>query len=92
MTQPRTRADRDAVTIEIGYALLSAAVAGALVFGAVAGPTFMFTMGYAVERGLLLAGAAAGVLVFVVRVVTVLWRFGRRAAQPSQPGRTSPDS
>lgn len=92
MGQRRTQADRDAVTIEIGYALLSAAVAGALVFGAVAGPTLMFTMGHAVERGLLVAGAAAGVLVFVVRVVTVLWRFRRGAGQPSQPGRTSPDS
>ena len=88
----RTQADRDAVTIEIGYALLSAAVAGALVFGAVAGPKLMFTMGYAAERGLLVAGAAAGVLVFVVRVATVLWRFGRGTVQPSQPGRTSPDS
>jgi hypothetical protein len=88
----RTQADRDAVTIEIGYALLSAAVAGALVFGAVAGPKLMFTMGYAVERGLLVAGATAGALVFVVRVATVLWRFGRGTARPSRPGRASPDS
>lgn len=88
----RTQAGRDALTIEIGYALLSAAVAGALVFGAVAGPKLLFTMGYGVERGLLIAGAAAGTLVFVLRVASVLWRFGRTADQPSQPGRTRPDS
>ncbi|GGW36864.1 DUF6332 family protein [Streptomyces xantholiticus] len=88
----RTQADRDAVTIEIGYALLSAAVAGALVFGAVAGPKLMFALPYAFERGLLVAGASAGAVVFVLRVVAVLWRFGGGADQPSQPGRTRPDS
>ncbi|MEW2632899.1 DUF6332 family protein [Streptomyces sp. NPDC048389] len=88
----RTQADRDAVTIEISYALISAAVAAALVFGAVAGPKLMFTMGYAVERGLLIAGTAAGALVFVLRVATVLWRFGRGAARPGRPGHTSPGS
>ncbi|MFF3290503.1 DUF6332 family protein [Streptomyces sp. NPDC003023] len=88
----RTQDDRDAVTVEIGYALISAAVAGALVFGAVAGPKLMFAMPYALERGLLVAGVATGTVVFVLRVVAVLWRFGRGAAQPSQPGRTRPDS
>lgn len=88
----RTQADRDAVTVEIGYALLSGAVAGALTFGALAGPKLMFTMPYGIERGLLVAGASLGTVVLVVRVVTVLWRFGRDRGQPSQPGRTRPDS
>ncbi|MGW4032382.1 DUF6332 family protein [Streptomyces sp. NPDC004838] len=94
----RTQADRDAVTVEIGYALASAVFVAAVAFGVVAGPKLMFTMPYAVERGLLLAGCAAAVLVFVVRVVTVLWRFSTarprpdESGQPSQPGRTSPDS
>lgn len=46
-----------------------------------------------------MAGAVLGAVVFVVRVVHVLWRFPGAAAalpsgagQPSQPGRTSPDS
>lgn len=85
------------MTVEIGYALLSAAFAAAAVFGAIAGPKLMFAMPYAVERGLLLAGVAAAVLVFPLRVVTVLRRFSReadrhglpdRAGQPVRPGQT----
>ncbi|MEO3978339.1 DUF6332 family protein [Streptomyces sp. CAU 1734] len=83
---------RDAVTVEIGYALFSGVFAAAVVFGAIAGPKLVFAMPYAVERGLLIAGVAAAGAVFALRVVTVLWRFTRDAGQPSQPGRTSPDS
>ncbi|MFI6288281.1 DUF6332 family protein [Streptomyces sp. NPDC051018] len=93
----RTQADRDAVTVEIGYALVSALFVAAVAFGVIAGPKLMFSMPYAVERGLLLGGCAAAVPVFALRVVTVLCRFsrtrgGRERSQPSQPGRTSPDS
>ncbi|GAA2252278.1 hypothetical protein GCM10010232_45720 [Streptomyces amakusaensis] len=102
MTQ-RTQADRDAITVEIGYALLSGVFVAAVVFGAIAGPGLAFTLPPAVEHALLLAGGAAGAIVFTVRVVTVLWRFARPRDetagaggpgrnQPSQPGRTSPDS
>lgn len=91
----RPQADRDAMTVEIGYALLSAVLVAALVFGVIAGPKLMFALPYAAERGLLIAGGAAAAGAFVLRVVTVLWRFTgspRTPAQPSQPGRTSPDS
>jgi hypothetical protein len=88
----RTQAERDAMTVEIGYAILSAVLVAALVFGVIAGPKLMFAMPYAAERGLLVAGGAAAAGVFVARVVSVLRRFSRTPAQPSQPGRTSPDS
>ncbi|MGV9314274.1 DUF6332 family protein [Streptomyces sp. NPDC003691] len=107
----RTRAERDAVTVEIGYALASAVFAAAVVFGAVAGPALLFPLSEGFEDALRAIGRAAAVLVFVVRVATVLWRFapvrdraGRReggrpdgtgpgpGGQPSQPGRTRPDS
>lgn len=96
----RTQAERDAMTIEIGYALLSAVLVAAIVFGVIAGPKLMFALPYAAERGLLIAGGAVAAVAFVVRVVTVLWRFARTptltpphtSPQPSQPGRTSPDS
>ncbi|MEU0989820.1 DUF6332 family protein [Streptomyces sp. NPDC005953] len=94
----RTPADRDAITVEIGYALLSAAFAAAVVFGAIAAPKLLFTGPYALERGLLVLASACAALVFVARVVTVLWRFkgatrgSRRPDQPNQPGRTKPDS
>ncbi|MEV5490744.1 DUF6332 family protein [Streptomyces bobili] len=101
----RTQAQRDAITVEIGYALLSAAFAAAVLFGAVAGPALLFQLPDTVEKVLLRAGLLAMPVLFIVRVVSVLIRFpaphrightdgetGRPGGQPSQPGRTSPDS
>ncbi|MFJ8531964.1 DUF6332 family protein [Streptomyces sp. NPDC093591] len=94
----RDQAERDAITVEIGYALCSAAFAAAVLFGAVAGPAFAFDLSAGARSTLVGAGATAAGVVFVARVVSVLVRFGRRkaagdeAAQPSQPGRTNPDS
>lgn len=99
----RTQADRDAITVEIGYALVSAAFAAAVVFGVVAGPALLFALPSHVERLLVLLGLVLAVPLFAVRVVSVLLRFSRgggpprrslRTAgpHPSQPGRTSPDS
>ncbi|MFJ4521738.1 DUF6332 family protein [Streptomyces sp. NPDC088810] len=87
----RTRAEQDAATVEIGYALVSAAFAAAVLFGAVAGPTFLFDLPGPVSTVLLRLGMTVAPLVFVARVVSVLVRF-RQSAQPSQPGRTNPDS
>lgn len=102
----RTQAERDAITVEIGYALFSAAFAAAVVFGVVAGPALLFALPPGVERVLVLFGSALAVLLFVARVVSVLLRFSRRDSpvqvprtspraphpQPSRPGRTNPDS
>jgi Family of unknown function (DUF6332) len=89
----RTQAERDAITVEIGYALCSAAFAAALVFGTVAGPAFAFGLSRGARHTLVASGITVASVVFVVRVVSVLVRYGRRAGdQPSQPGRTSPDS
>ncbi|MFF1549110.1 DUF6332 family protein [Streptomyces sp. NPDC058291] len=87
----RSQAERDAITVEIGYALFSAAFAAAVLFGAAAGPALLFELPSTVEKVSLRAGLTLAPLVFVVRVVSVLVRF-RNGAQPSQPGRTSPDS
>ncbi|MFE8970998.1 DUF6332 family protein [Streptomyces albogriseolus] len=87
----RGRAERDAITVETGYALCSAAFAAAVVFGAVAGPALLFALPGAVEAVLVRAGGVLAGVLFAVRTVSVLVRF-RRSAQPSQPGRTSPDS
>jgi hypothetical protein len=88
----RSRAERDAVTVETGYALVSAVLAAALVFGAVVGPALVFELPGTVERSLVFTGVGFAALVFVARVVHVLWRFPRPPSQPSHPGRTSPDS
>ncbi|MCX4999772.1 DUF6332 family protein [Streptomyces longwoodensis] len=87
----RTQDDRDAITVEIGYALVSAAFATAVVVGAVAGPALLFDLPAPVERSLKGAAVVIAPVLFLARVVTVLVRF-RRDAQPSQPGRTNPDS
>lgn len=79
------------MTVEIGYALVSAVFAAAVVFGAVAGPALLFDLPDLLSRLLLRVGLTLAPIVFVVRAVSVVVRF-RRGAQPNQPGRTSPDS
>ncbi|MER6247030.1 MULTISPECIES: DUF6332 family protein [Streptomyces] len=88
----RSQAERDAITVEIGYALCSALFAAAVLFGAVAGPALLFELPRSAELLLLRVGLVLAPLLFVARVVSVLVRFRREGAQPSQPGRTSPDS
>ncbi|MFF2523114.1 DUF6332 family protein [Streptomyces liangshanensis] len=119
----RSGAQRDAITVEISYALVSGGFVAILLYLGLYAPVRYFDL----PRGFaLVAGGLAG-LTFVVRVVHVLWRFPRGAAQgtelgrsvtgrpvndrsfadrpendrpgggpgpdqPSQPGRTSPDS
>ncbi|MQY37369.1 hypothetical protein SRB17_53730 [Streptomyces sp. RB17] len=88
----RTKAERDAATVEIGYALVSAAFAAAVLFGALAGPALLFDLPQLLSKALLRLGMVVAPVVFVARVVSVLVRFRQSAAQPSQPGRTNPDS
>ncbi|MFF8093494.1 DUF6332 family protein [Streptomyces sp. NPDC016675] len=87
----RTQGERDAITVEIGYALCSAVFAAAVLYGAVAGPAHLFDPPPG-ARGLLVGmGTVLAVAVFLARVVSVLVRFGR-GSRPGRPGRTSPDS
>ncbi|MGW4569204.1 DUF6332 family protein [Streptomyces sp. NPDC004561] len=86
----RTRAEQDAATVEIGYALVSGAFAAALLFGVVAGPGLLFGLPHPLATLLRRLGLVMAAALFVVRVVSVLVRF--RRGQPSQPGRTNPDS
>ncbi|MFE9724777.1 DUF6332 family protein [Streptomyces sp. NPDC005794] len=96
----RTQAERDAMTVEIGYALVSGVLVAAATFaGVFLLPALLFQLPDGAEHLLFRAGAALGALVFAVRVVHVLRRFPHAAeerllppVQPSQPGRTSPDS
>ncbi|MET7730092.1 DUF6332 family protein [Streptomyces sp. NPDC005402] len=88
----RSQAERDAITVEIGYALCSALFAAAVLFGAVAGPALLFELPGTMERVLLRVGLTVAPVVFMARVISVLLRFRREMPQPSQPGRTNPDS
>ncbi|MFI9757128.1 DUF6332 family protein [Streptomyces sp. NPDC051963] len=87
------QARRDAITVEIGYALFSAAFAAAVVHGAVAGPALLFQLPDVMETMLLRGGPVLAPVLFLARVINVLVRYQRAPLpQPSHPGRTSPDS
>ncbi|MFF4834030.1 DUF6332 family protein [Streptomyces sp. NPDC001315] len=74
----RTQAERDAITVEIGYALCSAMFAAAVVAGAVAGPALLFELPGAVEKFLLRTALVLAPTLFAARVVSVLLRFRGR--------------
>ncbi|MFJ6567615.1 DUF6332 family protein [Streptomyces sp. NPDC091292] len=76
-TGRRSQAERDAITVEIGYALLSACFLGAVVFATVAGPAAVWHLPPTVERFLLIGGASLGGTLAVLRVIHVLWRQTR---------------
>ncbi|RSS67325.1 DUF6332 family protein [Streptomyces sp. WAC06614] len=74
----RTQEDRDAITVEIGYAVFSGALAAALVYGAVAGPAVFLTLPPRVEPVLRISGGLLAATVFALRATHLLWRFARR--------------
>ncbi|MFF9689533.1 DUF6332 family protein [Streptomyces sp. NPDC014623] len=95
----RTQAERDAMTVEIGYALVSGAVVAAATFTGVLLPALLLELPDGAEDMLFRAGAALGALAFTVRVVHALRRTPFEAGErrpppvrPGRPGRTSPDS
>lgn len=87
----RTQAQRDAATVEIGFALFVATTLAGAAFFAVPATARFFGASSASEPTLNRIGAIVAATVFVASVVTVLVRH-RRTRQPSQPGRTRPDS
>ncbi|RST04989.1 hypothetical protein E2C00_03840 [Streptomyces sp. WAC05374] len=87
----RTQAQRDAMTVEIGYALLTAAFLAAALFGLCAAPVLVLGLEGGAARGTLMVAAAVAGLGFVARVARVLWRFGAGPdGLPDRPGRTGP--
>ncbi|WP_405655803.1 DUF6332 family protein [Streptomyces sp. RK9] len=85
----RSQAERDAITVEIGYALASAtAVALAIIGVVVAGPAIAFSLSESTERALLGVGGSLAATAFVARLVTVLWRFTTRQRERRALGDT----
>ncbi len=84
---PRPQAEREAVTVEIAFALFSGGVLAGLVFLAVASPA-LFGGG---PDTWLRHAQWAGSSVFILRVLWVLVKWQNRR-QPGRPRRTRPGS
>ncbi|OKJ18377.1 hypothetical protein AMK21_22855 [Streptomyces sp. CB00316] len=91
----RTQAERDAMTVEIGYALISSTVLAGLTFAAASAPALLlFDLGRTARTAVLGLAGAAAVLAFAARVIHVLGRFPRRDGRrlggpaPDRPDRS----
>lgn len=84
----RTRAERDAVTVEIGYAPAGAAFLAAVVFGVVAGPVFVWHLPHPVAAPLLVTATTAAGPLGVARVVHVPRRLVRLTPRRAASGAT----
>lgn len=73
----RTQAERDALTVEIGYALLSGCFLFGVVFAAVAGPALLWHLPPVLDTSLLAGGLGVAGALAALRVVHVLRRFAR---------------
>jgi hypothetical protein len=74
----KSQRDRDAVTVEIGYALFSAGFLALVAFGVVAGPALAWDLPRWATACLLVAAAAVAATLAVIRVVHVLRAFEKR--------------
>ncbi|MFJ9690044.1 DUF6332 family protein [Streptomyces bacillaris] len=75
----RTQAERDAMTVETGFALVTAAVPAVLTFAAVSAPALLLLdLGGTARTVVLSVAVTAAAVVFAARVVHVLWRFPSR--------------
>ncbi|WP_326691663.1 MULTISPECIES: DUF6332 family protein [unclassified Streptomyces] len=79
----RSQSERDAITVEIGYALVSAVLLAAVVLAVTAGPAALWTLPPAVDGPLLVTGPLMAGVVAVTRVVYVLRQYARH--QPARP-------
>ncbi|MEU0842579.1 DUF6332 family protein [Streptomyces sp. NPDC005962] len=73
MTGPRSQADRDALTVEIVFALVTGGLLAAVLFVAVASPALFWELGPAQETVWRAAAATAATAGFAYRVIRVLW-------------------
>ncbi|AEM85322.1 DUF6332 family protein [Streptomyces violaceusniger] len=78
MTGPRPQDERDTLTVEIVFALVTASLLAAVLYVAVASPALFGDLGRAREtawKGVAFVVATVG---FAVRLVRALWLFSRQ--------------
>jgi hypothetical protein len=78
MTGPRSQADRDALTVEIVFAVVTGALLAAVLFVAVASPALFGELGRAQEAAWRTVAAAVATAGFAYRIVRVLWVLPRQ--------------
>ncbi|MEU3723216.1 DUF6332 family protein [Streptomyces sp. NPDC031705] len=76
-----SRWEKDAMTVEIVFALVTAAVLAAAVFGVLLVPALVVGVSEPAGKGLLVVGTVLAVVAAVWRVVRVLLRFDARRRQ-----------
>ncbi|GGU82865.1 hypothetical protein GCM10010498_46110 [Streptomyces cavourensis] len=75
----RTQAERDAMTVEIGFALVTAAVLAGLTFAAISAPALLLLdLGRTARTVVLGVAVTTAAVAFAARTVHVLWRFPSR--------------
>ncbi|MEU6846761.1 DUF6332 family protein [Streptomyces sp. NPDC046716] len=79
----RTQAQRDATTVEIGFALFTGALLAGAVFALLALPAFL---GIVSGGGLYKAAGTVAAVAFLARVARVLSRFDRHRSAADEPG------
>ncbi|MFD3531901.1 DUF6332 family protein [Streptomyces sp. NPDC058664] len=76
-----SRGEKDAMTVEIMFALVTAAALAAIVFGVFLVPVLLVDVSEPARKGLLVTGAVSAASAGVWRVVRVLLRFDARRRQ-----------
>ena len=101
MRRGRTQSERDAATVEMVYAAATGILLAAAGFAAMAAPVLADAAHGTAREGWFTAAVVMAAGLFCGRVALTLRRFEREnrsrgggvtAGQPSQPGRTRPDS
>ncbi|WP_206306378.1 DUF6332 family protein [Streptomyces humi] len=73
-----SRWEKDAMTVEIGFALVTAVALAAAVFAVFLALVLAFDISDAVRKGMLVGGALLGATAGVWRLVRVLLRFDQQ--------------
>ncbi|WP_258044248.1 DUF6332 family protein [Streptomyces sp. SM11] len=78
-----SRWEKDALTVEIVFAVVSGVLLGLLVFGAVVLPALVWDLPQQANSALRMAGGAVGLICAAWRMVRVVWRHDayRRAGR-----------
>lgn len=70
-----SRWEKDAMTVEIGFAVVTAGVLAAVVFAVALAGTHLFGLSGSASRGVLMGGVSAGAAAGLWRLIHVLYRF-----------------